>query len=155
MPFGDMTTDEWNRMIAVNLSGVFFCMHAELRAMNPDGGSIVNVSSNAGIGGVPQMPHYSASKFGVLGLTKSAALEFATEGIRVNAICPGSIRTPQLRRWHGGTDEDFEATGRHWPMGRLGEPQEIANAAVWLLSDESSYMTGFALEIDGGGAAHR
>jgi NAD(P)-dependent dehydrogenase (short-subunit alcohol dehydrogenase family) len=155
-PFKDMTTGEWGRMIAVNLSGVFFCMRAELAAMAGSGrGAIVNVSSNAGISGVPQMAHYSAAKFGVIGLTKSAALEFAKSEIRVNVVCPGSIRTPQLRRWHPGTDEEFEASGSYWPMGRHGDPGEVADAIAWLLSDRSSYVTGFALEVDGGGAALR
>jgi NAD(P)-dependent dehydrogenase (short-subunit alcohol dehydrogenase family) len=155
-PFAQMTTAEWDRMIAVNLSGVFFCMRAELRAMAAgSGGSIVNVSSNAGIGGVPQMPHYSAAKFGVLGLTKSAALEFATQNIRINAVCPGSIRTPQLRRWFSGTDEQFDSAAIIWPMGRHGQPDEVGQAIVWLLSDSASYVTGFALQVDGGGAARR
>jgi NAD(P)-dependent dehydrogenase (short-subunit alcohol dehydrogenase family) len=150
---GDMTTDEWQRMVAVNLTGVFFCLRAELRAMTAGGaGSIVSVSSAGGIGGVPTLSHYSAAKFGVLGLTKSAALEYVGLGIRVNAVCPGPIRTPMLRAWTG-SEEAFEALGRTTPMARLGEPEEIAAGIVWLLSDDSSYVTGLGLEIDGGGAA--
>ena len=151
----DMTTAEWQRMMAVNLSGVFFCLRAELRAMTAGGGgSIVSVSSGGGLGGVPTLSHYSAAKFGVLGLTKSAALEYVGNGIRINAVCPGPIRTPMLRAWTG-SEEAFEGLGRTMPMARLGEPEEVANGIVWLLSDEASYITGLGLEIDGGGAANR
>lgn len=154
MRIDEMTTTEWNRMMEVNLSGVFFCLRAELAVMRQAGhGSIVNVSSRAGLHGLATMAHYSAAKFGVIGLTKSAALEVAREGVRVNAVCPGSIWTPQLRRWHSGDDEEFKKTGNIWPMGRLGDPSEIAEPIAWLLSEESSYLTGIALEIDGGGAA--
>jgi NAD(P)-dependent dehydrogenase (short-subunit alcohol dehydrogenase family) len=151
----DMTTAEWQRMMAVNLTGVFYCLRAELRAMLAGGGgSIVSVSSGGGIGGVPTLSHYSAAKFGVLGLTKSAALEYVDRGIRVNAVCPGPIRTPMLRGWTG-SDEAFEAMGQMTPMKRLGEPEEVANGIVWLLSDDASYVTGLGLEVDGGGAASR
>jgi NAD(P)-dependent dehydrogenase (short-subunit alcohol dehydrogenase family) len=156
MPLDKMTTEEWNRMLAVNLTGVFFCMREELRAMRQSaGGSIVNVSSRAGITGLPTMAHYSAAKFGVIGLTKSAALEFADEGVRVNVVCPGSIRTPQLRRSRVQTDEEFEASGSRWPMKRHGDPTEVAEPIAWLLSDKSSYITGLAVQVDGGDAALR
>jgi NAD(P)-dependent dehydrogenase (short-subunit alcohol dehydrogenase family) len=157
MPLDDMTTEEWNRMLAVNLTGVFFCMREELRAMRKSGGggSIVNVSSRAGISGLPTMAHYSAAKFGVIGLTKSAALEFAEHSVRVNVVCPGSIRTPQLRRSRVQTDEEFEASGSMWPMKRHGDPDEVAEPIVWLLSDKSSYITGLAVQVDGGDAALR
>jgi NAD(P)-dependent dehydrogenase (short-subunit alcohol dehydrogenase family) len=150
----DATTDDWRDTMAVNLDGVFFCMRAELRAMLTAGrGSIVNVASSAGRMGVPGLSAYSASKHGVLGLTKSAALEVARDGIRVNAVCPGSVRTPMLRGFVGGDEELLEKMGRRAPMARLGEPVEIAEAVVWLLSDAAGFVTGNALSPDGGVAA--
>jgi len=151
----DRATSDWDAMIAINLSGTFFCLREELRAMLKNGsGSIVSISSAGGLSGVPTLAHYSASKFGVIGLTKSAALEYAERNIRVNAICPGPINTPMLRNW-SGTPGALEELGKQTPLGRLGEPTEVADAALWLLSDEASYVTGIALEVDGGSAAHR
>jgi NAD(P)-dependent dehydrogenase (short-subunit alcohol dehydrogenase family) len=153
-PVADATTESWRATMAVNLDGVFFCLRAELRAMRAAGaGSVVNVASSAGRMGVPGLAAYSASKHGVLGLTKSAALEVAADGIRVNAVCPGSIRTPMLRGFVGGDEEQLERMGRRAPMGRLGEPAEIAEAIVWLLSDAAGFVTGNALSPDGGVAA--
>jgi NAD(P)-dependent dehydrogenase (short-subunit alcohol dehydrogenase family) len=150
----DATTASWRDTMAVNLDGVFFCMRAELRAMRGQGrGSIVNVASSAGRMGVPGLAAYSASKHAVLGLTKSAALEVARDGIRVNAVCPGSVRTPMLRGFVGGDEELLEKMGRRAPMARLGEPSEIAEAVVWLLSDAAGFVTGNALSPDGGVAA--
>jgi NAD(P)-dependent dehydrogenase (short-subunit alcohol dehydrogenase family) len=151
----DATTESWRRTMDVNLDAVFFCLRAELRAMRAagTGGSIVNVASSAGKMGVPGMSAYSASKHGVIGLTKTAALEVARDGIRVNAVCPGSIRTPMLRGFVGGDEEMLEKMGRRSPVGRLGEPEEIAEAIVWLCSGAASYVTGHALEADGGVAA--
>jgi NAD(P)-dependent dehydrogenase (short-subunit alcohol dehydrogenase family) len=150
----DARTDDWRDTMAVNLDGVFFCLRAELRAMRASGrGSIVNVASSAGRMGVPGLSAYSASKHAVLGLTKSAALEVAHDGIRVNAVCPGSIRTPMLRSFVGGDEDLLEKMGRRAPMGRLGEPSEIAEAIVWLLSDAAGFVTGNALSPDGGVAA--
>jgi len=150
----DTATGDWRSTLAVNLDGVFFCLRAELRAMAATGhGSIVNVASSAGRMGVPGLAAYSASKHAVLGLTKSAALEVAHEGIRVNAVCPGSVRTPMLRSFVGGDEATLEKMGRRAPIGRLGEPDEIAAAVVWLLSDDASFVTGSALEADGGVAA--
>ncbi|MGH9274906.1 MAG: SDR family NAD(P)-dependent oxidoreductase [Acidimicrobiales bacterium] len=150
----DASTDDWRDTMAVNLDGVFFCMRAELRAMRAGGrGSIVNVASSAARMGVPGLSAYSASKHAVLGLTKSAALEVAREGIRVNAVCPGSVRTPMLRGFVGGDEELLEKMGRRAPMARLGEPLEIAEAVVWLLSDAAGFVTGNALSPDGGVAA--
>lgn len=150
----DTATDDWRSTLAVNLDGVFFCLRAELRAMVATGhGSIVNVASSAGRMGIPGLAAYSASKHAVLGLTKSAALEAAHEGIRVNAVCPGSVRTPMLRSFVGGDEAALDKMGRRAPIGRLGEPDEIAAAVVWLLSDEASFVTGSALEADGGVAA--
>ena len=153
-PVADASTADWRATMAVNLDGVFFCVRAELRAMRAAGrGSIVNVASSAGRMGVPGLAAYSASKHGVLGLTKSAALEVAADGIRVNAVCPGSIRTPMLRGFVGGDEDLLERMGRRAPMGRLGEPVEIAEAIVWLLSDAAGFVTGNALSPDGGVAA--
>ena len=151
----ELPTEEWHRIIALNLTGVFYCLRAELRAMRAArSGSVVCISSGVGLGGGPTMSHYSAAKHGVLGLTKSAALEVADDGVRVNAVCPGAIRTPSLRRW-ARSDGGLEAMAGGNPMSRLGDASEVANAIVWLLSSEASYMTGAALEVDGGGAARR
>lgn len=150
----DSSTADWRSTLAVNLDGVYFCLRAELRAMRAAGsGSIVNVASSAGRMGVPGLSAYSASKHAVLGLTKSAALEAARAGVRVNAVCPGSVRTPMLRDFVGGDDAALEKMGRRAPMGRLGEPQEIAEAIVWLLSNAASFVTGNVLSPDGGVAA--
>ncbi len=118
-----------------------------------NGGSVVNVASSAGKMGVPGLSAYSASKHGVIGLTKSAALEVARDGIRVNAVCPGTIRTPMLRGFVGGDEDMLEKMGRRAPIGRIGEPEEIAEAIVWLCTDAASFVTGHALEADGGVAA--
>lgn len=150
----DTATRDWRATMAVNLDGMFFCLRAELRAMvAAGGGAIVNVASSAGRMGVPGLAAYSASKHAVLGLTKSAALEVAAQGIRVNAVCPGSVRTPMLRSFVGGDETALEKMGRRAPIGRLGEPDEIAAAVIWLLSDDASFVTGSALEADGGVAA--
>jgi NAD(P)-dependent dehydrogenase (short-subunit alcohol dehydrogenase family) len=151
----DATTESWRQTLQVNLDAVFFCLRAELRAMQAagNGGTIVNVASSAGKMGVPGLGAYSASKHGVIGLTKSAALEVAGDGIRVNAVCPGTIRTPMLRGFVGGDEETLEKMGRRAPIGRIGEPEEIAEAIVWLCSDAASFVTGHALEADGGVAA--
>ena len=150
----DSSTDDWRATLAVNLDGVYFCMRAELRAMRAGGrGAIVNVASSAGRMGVPGLSAYSASKHAVLGLTKSAALEEARRGIRVNAVCPGSVRTEMLRGFVGGDEEQLEKMGRRSPMGRLGEPEEIAAAIVWLLSDDAAFVTGSTVDPDGGVAA--
>jgi NAD(P)-dependent dehydrogenase (short-subunit alcohol dehydrogenase family) len=150
----DAATDDWRATMAVNLDGLFFCLRAELRAMRHAGrGAIVNVASSAGRMGVPGLSAYAASKHAVLGLTRSAALEVARHGIRVNAVCPGSVRTPMLRGFVGGDEDLLEKMGRRAPMGRLGEPEEIAEAVVWLLSDAARFVTGDAIAPDGGVAA--
>jgi NAD(P)-dependent dehydrogenase (short-subunit alcohol dehydrogenase family) len=149
----DQPTAAWRHTLTVNLDAVFFCIRAEVRAMRDGGGSIVNVASAAGRMGVPGMADYSASKHGVIGLTKSVAMEEARRGIRVNAVLPGSIRTPMLRGFVGGDEELLERMGRHSPMGRLGEPDEVAEAIVWLLSDAAAFVTGECLSADGGVAA--
>jgi NAD(P)-dependent dehydrogenase (short-subunit alcohol dehydrogenase family) len=143
----------WDRTIAVNLTGVYRCTRAELAVMVPAGsGAIVNVASAAGAIGVPGLAAYSASKHGVVGLTRSAALEVARSGVRVNAVLPGSTRTPMLSGF-AGDDAALERMGRATPIGRLAEPAEVARAIVWLASDDSSFVTGEALAVDGGALA--
>jgi NAD(P)-dependent dehydrogenase (short-subunit alcohol dehydrogenase family) len=144
---------EWDRTIAVNLTGVYRCVRAELAAMLPAGrGAIVNVASAGGAMGIPGLAAYAASKHGVVGLTRSAALEVATTGVRVNAVMPGSTRTPMLKA-SMGSEEAMEGMAKTSPNGRLAEPEEIARAIVWLASDESSYVTGETLAVDGGALA--
>jgi NAD(P)-dependent dehydrogenase (short-subunit alcohol dehydrogenase family) len=141
----------WDRTIAINLSGVFYCMRAEIAAMREHGGAIVNVASVLGTVGFAGAPAYVASKHGVVGLTKAAALEYATRGIRVNAVCPGFVETPMLARAGVTTDPARRAAieGLH-PMARLGQPEEIAAAVVYLCSDAASFVTGHAMVVDGG-----
>jgi NAD(P)-dependent dehydrogenase (short-subunit alcohol dehydrogenase family) len=126
-------------------------LKAEIPAMlETGGGAIVNTSSAAGMMGFANLPAYVASKHGVIGLTKSVALEFAQRGIRVNAVCPGSIRTQMLEGFVGGDMVALEGMGKMQPIGRLGTPDEVAAAIVWLCSDASSFVTGHALAVDGG-----
>jgi NAD(P)-dependent dehydrogenase (short-subunit alcohol dehydrogenase family) len=146
----DSSTDVWRQTMGVNLDGVYFCLRAELRA---GARAVVNVASAAGGMGVPGMAAYCASKHGVVGLTKSAALEVARSGVRVNCVFPGSVRTPMLRGFVGGDEDALEAMGRQSPMARLGEPREVAEVIAWLLSDAASYVTGAVYEVDGGVAA--
>jgi len=151
----DQSLDEWRRVLDVNLTSVFLCVQAELRQMlaqDPAGGSIVNVASAAGSMGVPGLVHYSASKHGVIGLTKTAALEVARQGIRVNAVLPGVVRTPMLQRFAGG-DDGVDKMGRMSPLGRAAEPTEIAQVIAWLCTPAASYVTGTPLPADGGALA--
>jgi NAD(P)-dependent dehydrogenase (short-subunit alcohol dehydrogenase family) len=142
---------EFDRIVAINLRGTWLSMRAELEAMlTTGGGAIVNVSSTLGLRGSPFAAPYSASKHGVLGLTKTAALEYAQQGIRVNAVCPGAIDTPMM-------DETFErfpgfreTLTAYVPMGRMGGPEEVAGAIAWLCSDAASFVTGEALTVEGG-----
>lgn len=147
----DYPLDAWRATMAVNLDGVFFAMRAELPVMVGAGrGAIVNVASGAGLVGFAGLPAYVASKHGVVGLTKSAALECAARGVRINCVCPGSVRTPMLEGFMGGDERIERAMTAGVPMGRLGTPSEIAEAIVWLCSDAASYMVGHALVCDGG-----
>lgn len=146
----DCTEDEWNMVLGVNLKGVWLCMKHELRHMAAQGrGAIVNMSSVAGLVGTVNRPAYTASKHGVLGLTKVAALEHAEAGIRVNAVCPGSVKTPLIETMLTNADYRRTVLERH-PMNRLAMPEEIAEAVVWLCSDQASFITGAALPVDGG-----
>jgi NAD(P)-dependent dehydrogenase (short-subunit alcohol dehydrogenase family) len=146
-------TEEWDRVIAVNLTGVFNSMRAEIPAMlESGGGAIVNTASILGLVGFATTPAYTASKHGVIGLTKDAALENATRGIRVNAVCPGFIETPMVmeRGLQGAQNpEVVEQIEAATPAARMGQPEEIAQAVLWLSSDDASYMTGQAMAVDG------
>ena len=145
----DLALDQWERTLAVNLTGVFLCLQQELRVMRAQrAGSIVNVSSGGGVLGTPALGHYCASKHGVLGLTKTAALENARSGVRVNAICPGSTDTPMLQGFMGSSAEARKMILASAPAGRLGTPEEVAEAAVWLCSDRASYVSGESLFVD-------
>lgn len=149
-----MELDEWSRVLSVNLTGVFLCMKYEIpRMLEQGGGAIVNTSSGAGVLATPGLAHYGASKHGVLGLTKSAALENATTGIRINAVCPGSVDTPMLQASIAGSEGIRKMVLRSQPGGRLGTPEEIAEAAVWLCSDRASFVTGESMLVDGGSIA--
>jgi NAD(P)-dependent dehydrogenase (short-subunit alcohol dehydrogenase family) len=149
----DVATDEWRRVIELNLNSVFFCMRAEIPVMLASGrGSIINTSSGAGLMGFAGLPAYVASKHGVIGLTRAAALEYSPKGIRVNAVCPGTVRTPMLEAFTGD-EATLQAMGRAMPIKRLATPEEIAEAIVWLASPSASYVTGTALAVDGGASA--
>lgn len=147
----EFTARDWDHLIDVNLKGIWLCLKHEIPEMLKQGkGAIVNTSSAAGLVGAPSNPAYPASKHGVVGITKSTALEFARAGIRVNCVCPGPIRTGMYESLVSASPEVVDAMKAKVPMGRPGEPEEVARAAVWLCSDEASYITGHALPVDGG-----
>ena len=150
----DYREEDWDRVIRINLTGVWFCMKYEISQMlKQGGGAIVNTASDAGLLGVPQMPAYVASKHGVVGLTKTAALEYAKSGIRVNAVCPGVIKTPMVERITAQRAGRAERMAAAEPVGRMGKPEEIAEAVVWLCSEAASFVTGLPMPVDGGIAA--
>jgi NAD(P)-dependent dehydrogenase (short-subunit alcohol dehydrogenase family) len=145
---------DWNRVLAVNLTGVFLCMKHEIPVLRTAGaGSIVNMSSGAGLIATPGLAAYCASKHGVLGITRTAAIENAQTGVRVNAVCPGSIDTPMLRAGMAANPEVEAMIRASMPIGRLGEAEEVAEAVVWLCSERASLVTGHAMGVDGGALA--
>lgn len=150
-PTADYTEENWDRVININLKGVWLCMKYEIPEMQKQGGgSIVNMASVAGLVGFQGMPAYCASKGGIIQLTKVAALDYAKAGIRVNAVCPGVIRTPMVERLTGGNPEAEAQFTAIEPVGRMGTPEEIAESVVWLCSDAASFVTGHPMVVDGG-----
>jgi len=147
----DYDEADWDRVIAINLTGVWLCMKYEIPQMLQQGsGAIVNTSSVAGLLGFRTGSAYVASKHGVLGLTKTAALEYAKSGIRVNAVCPGAVDTPMMGRITDHRPHRAAKMAAGEPVGRMGTPQEIAEAVVWLCSDAASFVTGHPMTVDGG-----
>ena len=151
VPAADMSYEDYDRTMAVNLRGVFNCMKFEIPAMLKNGGgAVVNCSSQGGVTGFPGQAVYIASKHGIIGLTRTAALDYAQKGVRVNAVCPGVIHTPMADRLIGGNKEVEAAIKEMVPMGRMGTGEEIASAVLWLCSSGASFVTGHALIVDGG-----
>lgn len=151
IPIVEQSEEDWDRTIDINLKGVWLCLKHEIRQMlkQGGGGAIVNMASVAGFIGSAGAATYCASKHGVMGLTKSAALETARSGIRINVVCPAVIETPMGERIFGAPEMRKYALGLH-PIGRFGRPAEIAEAVVWMCSDRASFMTGQSLVLDGG-----
>ena len=150
-PTADCTEENWDRVVNIDLKGVWLCMKYEIPQMlKQEGGAIVNTASVAGLVGFQGIPAYVASKHGVNGLTKTAALEYAKAGIRVNAVCPGVIHTPMVERFFNANPQASEGMTALEPVGRLGKPEEIAEAVLWLCSDAASFVTGLPMAVDGG-----
>ena len=151
LPLADADEAVFDRIMSVNVKGVWLCMKHEIRQMlKQGGGTIVNTASVAGLVGAPLQPIYAASKHAVVGMTKTAAAEYGKAGIRVNSVCPGIIRTPMLDRALEREPRREKGIVKVHPIGRLGEAEEIANAALWLCSDSASFVTGHQLAVDGG-----
>lgn len=149
-PIVELSSTDFDRTIAVNLRGVWLCMKYELPHLLQQGGAIVNMASIAGLVGFATSGAYVASKHGVIGLTKTAALEYSKQGVRVNAISPGVIMTPMIDRFNANGSGVLEALEALHPIGRIGAPEEVADAAVWLCSPGAAFVTGVALPVDGG-----
>lgn len=149
----DLSGEEWQRVIDINLTGAFNCMRAQVPRMRAaGGGSIVITSSGLGLGAMPGHSAYVASKAGVIGLARASAVEYGADRIRVNAVCPGAINTPMFLELQEAAPDVMEVVRQRNPLRRFGEPSEIADAALWLLSDASSYVNGQAIVVDGGHA---
>jgi NAD(P)-dependent dehydrogenase (short-subunit alcohol dehydrogenase family) len=151
----DLTEEQFDQLVRVNLKGVWLCLKHEIPHMVKQGkGAIVNMASICGVKGLRAMPVYSATKHGIVGLTRSSALEFAPAGVRINAVGPGGIDTPLADRvLHVAGPEVYAAMVAAHPLGRMGTPEEVAEAAVWLCSDRASFVTGHVMMVDGGWAA--
>jgi NAD(P)-dependent dehydrogenase (short-subunit alcohol dehydrogenase family) len=150
----DLTEEEWDRIVSINLRGVFLCMKHEIPLMlRQGGGAIVNTSSGAGVKGFAGQAAYCAAKYGIVGLSNAAALDYAKSNIRINAVCPGIIETPMMDRFSGGTPEGRARVIAQEPIGRMGKPEEIAAAVIWLCSDAAAFIVGHAMVIDGGQTA--
>lgn len=151
IPFDEIGNDEWNRLIGINLGGVFFCMKHQIGQMLKQGGGvIVNTGSGAAAKGFRNQAAYCASKFGLVGLSKGVALDYADRNIRVNVVSPGIIATPMMDRFSGGTDEGYASVIAQEPIGRMGYPEEIAGTVLWLCSDLAAFTTGANIVVDGG-----
>ena len=148
----DIDPAEWAQVLAVNLTGVFNCIQAEIAQMvlQESGGTIVNTASICGLSPLPHASAHNAAKHGVVGLTKSAALEYGSKNIRVNAVCPGFIDTPMLAVGAGANEDVLNSITRSLPMRRVAGPEEVADVVAWLLSAQSGYVTGVAMPVDGG-----
>ena len=154
-PFHEQTLEEFERVIQMDLTSVFLCMRHEIRHMlGAGGGLIVNNCSGASLIPAPQLPHYTAAKHGLLGLAKVAAREYADRGIRVNSVCPGIIDTPMMQAHLGQDQGAIDALVQMLPGKRMGRPEDIARAVVWLCSDDAAYVSGDTMVVDGGLMAH-
>lgn len=150
-PTAQYEEEEWDRIFAINLRGMFLCMKHEIPLiLKQGGGAIVNTSSGAGIIGIKGSPAYTAAKHGVIGLTRAAALDYAAQNIRINAVCPGYIDTPMMERFTGGSAEGRAKVIAEEPVGRMGKPEEIAATVLFLCSDAAAFVIGHAMVVDGG-----
>ncbi|MBB5167599.1 SDR family oxidoreductase [Mycobacterium sp. AZCC_0083] len=150
----DLNAEDWGRVIAVNLTGVFNCLQAELRVLVPQkSGSVINTASVLGLGAIPEQAHYIAAKHGVIGLTKAAAIDYATSGVRINAVAPAPVRTTLVERLDAENPGYIERLSSYIPAGRIALPAEIAQAVLYLASDASEFVNGTVLRVDGALAA--
>jgi NAD(P)-dependent dehydrogenase (short-subunit alcohol dehydrogenase family) len=150
-PTADWSIEEWDRILDIDLRGVFLCMKSEIpRMLKSGGGVIVNTSSGAGVIGIKGSPAYTAAKHGVIGLTRAAALDYAAQNVRINAVCPGYIDTPMIARYSGTSAAARADVVAQEPIGRMGAAEEIAATVMWMCSDGAAFMIGHALVVDGG-----